>query len=82
VLSDIDLLLVRPPQLTERQSARWVRQVDDLRQLVREWTGNHLQVVEMPTSQWADHGAQRSPLFQEIECDAIPMTQSSIEAKP
>jgi predicted nucleotidyltransferase len=58
-------------QLTERQAAKWVRQVDQLRDLVRGWTGNPLQVVEMSADQWSDHRRRRTDLYAEISRDAI-----------
>jgi hypothetical protein len=58
-------------QLTERQLAKWGHQVDLLRGLVRGWTGNPLQVLEMSTSQWADQQRRQSALFVEISRDAI-----------
>ena len=58
-------------QLTERQLAKWGRQVDQLRGLVRGWTGNTLQVLEMSTFQWADQRRRLSALFVEISRDAV-----------
>jgi hypothetical protein len=58
-------------QLTDRQVGRWQHQVDDLRELVRNWTGNPLQAVELSVFQWADHRRRSSPLFAEITRDAI-----------
>jgi hypothetical protein len=58
-------------QLTERQAAKWARQVGQLHDLVPSWTGNPLQVVEMSAFEWADHRRRRTPLFLEIDRDAI-----------
>ena len=58
-------------QLTDRQLARWQRQVDQLRALVRGWTGNPLQVLEMSTFQWADQQRRQGALFVEISRDAV-----------
>jgi hypothetical protein len=58
-------------QLTERQAAKWVRQVDQLHDLVRGWTGNPLQVVQMTAYQWSDHRRRRTDLYEEISRDAI-----------
>jgi hypothetical protein len=58
-------------QLTERQVAKWARQVGRLHDLVPSWTGNPLQVVEMSAFEWADHRRRRSPLFLEIARDAV-----------
>jgi hypothetical protein len=58
-------------QLTARQASKWARQVEQLHELVPAWTGNPLQVVEMSTLEWADHRRRRTPLFTEIDRDAI-----------
>jgi predicted nucleotidyltransferase len=68
--------------LTERQAARWHRQVDDLHERVRAWTGNRLQATEVSTYAWADHRRRRSALFENIARDAIEIAgaESSIAA--
>jgi Nucleotidyltransferase domain len=58
-------------QLTARQVDKWRGQVDDLHDLVRAWTGNALQAVQMSTYEWADHQRRRSALFGDISRDAI-----------
>jgi DNA-binding transcriptional ArsR family regulator len=64
-------------QLTERQLAKWRRQVDHLRGLARRWTGNPLQVLEMSTFQWADHKRHQSALSMEISHDAVQVVGGS-----
>jgi DNA-binding transcriptional ArsR family regulator len=66
--------------LTERQAARWDRQVGELHDLVRGWTGNRLQVVEMSAYQWGDHRRRRTPLFQEISRDAVDVAGETAAA--
>jgi hypothetical protein len=63
-------------QLTERQLAKWGRQADQLRGLVRGWTGNPLQVLEMSTFQWADQQRRQSALFVEISRNAVEVVGS------
>lgn len=58
-------------QLTPRQAAKWRRQVDELHDLVRSWTGNPLQAVEMSSFEWADHRRRHSSLYADISRDAI-----------
>lgn len=58
-------------QLTSRQVNKWRRQVDELHDLVRAWTGNPLQAVEMSSFEWAGHQRRRSSLFSDISRDAI-----------
>jgi len=60
-------------QLTERQAAKWAAQVGQLHDLVRGWTGNPLQVVEMSAYQWSDHRRRRTDLFGAISRDGIPL---------
>lgn len=61
-------------QLTERQMSKWARQVGQLHGLVRAWTGNPLQVLEMSAFEWSDHRRRRTGLFEEIDRDAIQVT--------
>ncbi len=68
--------LVAPP-LTERQAAKWERQVSQLHDQVRGWTGNPLQVVEMSVHQWTDHQVRLTPLFAEIDRDGIQVASVS-----
>lgn len=63
--------------LTERQAAKWERQVGELHELVQGWTGNRLQVVEMSTYQWNDHRRRRTPLFGDIDRDAVQVAGES-----
>jgi len=58
-------------QLTERQAAKWRRQVDELHRQVEAWTGNRMQALEMSTFEWADHRRRQTPIYQEIARDAI-----------
>ena len=58
-------------QLTSRQVSKWRRQVDEVHDLVRAWTGNPLQAVEMSIFEWADHQRRDSSLFSDISRDAI-----------
>ena len=66
--------------LTQRQAAKWDRQVGELHDLVQGWTGNRLQVVEMPVYQWADHRRRRTALSGEISRDAIQVAGETFPA--
>lgn len=57
--------------LTERQLAKWRRQVDELHGLVPAWTGNQLQVLEVSSYEWADHHRRRTDLFENVQRDAV-----------
>jgi hypothetical protein len=58
-------------QLTTRQASKWNRQVEQLHGLVRAWTGNPLQVLEISVFEWSDHRRRCTALFAEINRDAI-----------
>jgi Nucleotidyltransferase domain len=63
--------------LTERQALKWRRQVDELHQRVRAWTGNPLQAVEMSTFEWADHRRRGTSLYLDITRDAVKIAGDS-----
>ena len=64
-------------QLTPRQVGKWIAQVDELHDLVRGWTGNPLQAVQMSTFEWADHQRRRSTLYSDISRDAISVASET-----
>jgi predicted nucleotidyltransferase len=59
--------------MTERQAARWSQQADQLHGLVRGWSGNPLQVVDVSGDEWADHRRRGTALFEEISRDAVEL---------
>jgi hypothetical protein len=61
---------------SERDAETWNQQIDRLRQLVLSWTGNHLQVFDVPSYEWADGRAARASIFDEIERDAVVLVQA------
>ncbi len=69
-------------QLTERQAARWDRQVGHLYDQVQRWSGNSLQVVEMSVFDWAEHRRQRTKLFQDVSRDGVLVTGGSRTRTP
>jgi predicted nucleotidyltransferase len=64
-------------QLSDKEVARWHRQVDQLHHEVRSWTGNPLQVVQMSGYEWADHKRSRTALYQEISRDGIQVASDA-----
>ncbi len=62
-------------RLTARQASKWRRQVDELHQQVRAWTGNPLQAVEMSALEWADHTRRQSSLWKEITRDGVKVVE-------
>jgi Nucleotidyltransferase domain len=67
-------------QLTPRQVGKWRVQVDDLHDLVRAWTGNSLQAVQMSTYEWADQQRRRTALFKDISRDAVNLYRQADSA--
>lgn len=57
-------------------SSAWERQVDHLRELVAAWTGNPLQVVDLPFSDWSHPSAQHRPLLTEVQRDGIELLKA------
>ena len=56
--------------LTDPESEAWRGQIDQLHELVRAWTGNPLQVVEVSIYQWADRTGDNQ-FFSKVDQDAI-----------
>jgi DNA-binding transcriptional ArsR family regulator len=72
--------------LTERQATRWSHQAEQLHGLVRTWTGNPLQLVDMSSYEWADHRRRDTTLFADIHRDAVdvvaaPSWMASVRAE-
>lgn len=57
---------------TARGVQRWEQQVARLHDLVRGWSGNELQVVDVSVYEWTDRD-HRPPLFEEIRRDALEL---------
>lgn len=70
--SDIDVLLVRPNGLAE-DAEPWASQVDDLRERVRRWTGNHCQIYQVDELGIADHRRRRAGIVREWIHDSITL---------
>lgn len=66
--SDIDLLLISPP---ESEDPRWDHQVDELREQVTRWTGNNCQVYEITEVEYDQQVATDEPIAKEWRRDAI-----------
>jgi predicted nucleotidyltransferase len=76
--SDVDLLLVRPPQLTEARKREWLRQVHGLRTEVQHWTGNRLQVLDWTTPVLRRHARAREPLVDAILGDGVTVSGAQL----
>ncbi len=61
-----------PPVENVRAVARWQSQIDRMHDLVRSWSGNQLQVIDVSIFDWTDKD-HPLPLFDEIRRDAVPL---------
>lgn len=70
--SDIDLLIVRPADVSEEDS-RWRAQLADLAHDVRRWTGNHTGISEVSAPDLAALLAERPRVVDDMRRDAITL---------
>lgn len=78
--SDVDLLLVRPSQLSQARKVEWVRQVHELRTAIQQWTGNRLQVLDWTSTVLRRHARAREPLVDAILGDGVTVSGAHISA--
>lgn len=76
--SDIDLLLVRPPLAGEDGDDHWVGQVDALRELVRGWSGNELEILELGGEELRQLRDGGERLVDELRADAVVLWGSAV----
>jgi predicted nucleotidyltransferase len=76
--SDVDLLLVRPSQLSQTRKADWVRQVHELRNAVQQWTGNRLQVLDWTSTVLRRNARAREPLVDAILGDGVTVAGAQL----
>jgi predicted nucleotidyltransferase len=70
--SDIDVLLIRPDEIDEADET-WCRQIEELRDRVEAWTGNHCQVYEVDSPGLHEHAEREEPIVAEWRRDALPL---------
>ena len=75
--SDIDLFIVRP-QGVDAEDATWRRQLDELADDVRRWTGNHAGIVELSTGDLVGLRRRRPPVLAELDADAITLAGQDV----
>jgi predicted nucleotidyltransferase len=71
--SDIDLFVVRPANVGS-EDFRWHRQLDDLAEAVRSWTGNSAGIVEVGEEDLPRLRRDRPAVVAELERDAIDLS--------
>ncbi len=77
--SDIDILLIRPPDFGSRQRELWATQVHRMRELVQRWTGNQCQVTDRSVSSIRRLARSREPIVDEWRKDAIKLAGADID---
>jgi predicted nucleotidyltransferase len=70
--SDIDLFVVRPARASE-DDPRWRAQLERLSDRVYAWTGNHVGLSEVSTTDVQRLRRERSPVVGELRQDAITL---------
>jgi DNA-binding transcriptional ArsR family regulator len=77
--SDIDLFVVRPDSV-EADDPMWGGQIERLPDDVREWTGNHASIVEIPESALVDLRRRRPAVVGDLEADALTLVGPEVAA--
>lgn len=71
--SDIDLAMV----FVDPESEVSTRNISELQQLLREWTGSEVQIAEYSEAAWRQLVSAQNPLVGQIRQDGIALTSSS-----
>jgi predicted nucleotidyltransferase len=77
--SDIDLFVVRPNSV-EADDPTWRGQIERLPDDVRDWTGNHANIVEIPESALVDLRRRRPAVVGDLEADALTLVGPEVAA--
>ena len=64
--------------IDEDAAEQWAEHVDALRERVHLWTGNHLQVVDVPFHEWRSPATAHEPLFAEVLLDGVELLHSRL----
>lgn len=70
--SDIDILLVRPDDVTEDHES-WANQVDRIRNHIEAWTGNNCHIFQLDRRRLAEHVRADDALVDELLRDEVPL---------
>ena len=76
--SDVDILLVRPDNLSNTDAETWDVQVSAVREAVRRWTGNPCQTLVVDTLRLGEHVRAQDPLVRAWLDDEILLTGTPI----
>jgi predicted nucleotidyltransferase len=75
--SDIDLLVIRPNNVTD-DNATWRAQLADLKDQIRRWTGNHAQIVELTGQEVVRLRQDERAIIAALRSDAVVLYGSGI----
>lgn len=75
--SDIDVLIVRPPHVTQDET-QWQAQLGALRKQIEAWTGNHAVIADKSERELADLQEQERPILAEFRSDAVILYGESV----
>jgi|ERR1700722_4325236 len=64
-----DVIMTRG--MLQTRAHKWESNIDDLRESVRHWSGNPLQVVDINAIEWSEQRRRKSTLYRNIQHDQI-----------
>lgn len=76
--SDIDILIVRPED-TSTDEETWRKQIDDLAESIRQWTGNHAGIAEVSAADMHRRYSERPPVLEQVQRDAIDLAGEPVK---
>jgi predicted nucleotidyltransferase len=76
-MSDIDLFVVRPDDVSEDDD-EWRSQIDELAESVYRWTGNQAGIAEFARSDLRRLARERPPIVEELERDAVTLAGPTV----
>lgn len=80
--SDLDILLVRPPHLTD-DSTPWANNVDELEQLIARWSGNPASILQATPPEVMAMVDRNEPIVARLQSDTIALLdRSALELIP
>jgi predicted nucleotidyltransferase len=75
--SDIDLFVVRPPEIGDDDPA-WASDVDDLQAKVRRWSGNPCSLIQVSPAQVQTMIERDEPIVASLREDAVSLLGGSV----
>lgn len=76
--SDIDVLLVRPEPPAELDEDEWLEQLDRLDRLIRAWTGNAAQIIDLDPATLGQMARDDDPLVDSWRAEDIHLHGESL----